>query len=204
MIYKGAPSRHLQALAVVAGQKLKENRRCLYLDTPPMVAGMRCYLSAVRVDVEQEAAKGSLVLSSDRSHLVDGRFDVDAMLRMLEDTVSQALRDGYAGLWAAGDMTWELGPQNDFSKLMEYEWRLEEAFQKHPQLCGICMYHRDTLPTEALAVGLESHRSVFINETLSRVNPHYVQADSPPPTSRIEPAELDEIIANLTVALAAG
>jgi hypothetical protein len=198
MIYRGAPSLHLQALAVVAAQKLRENRRCLYLDSPPMVAGMRCYLSAVRVDVEQQTTKGSLVLSSDRSHLVDGRFDMEAMLRMLEEAVTQALKDGYAGLWAAGDMTWELGPQNDFSSLLEYEWRLEEAFQRHPQLSGICMYHGDTLPAEALADGLHSHQSVFINETLSRINPYYIQPNSAPAAQRIEPGEIEEIIADLT------
>ena len=202
MIYQGAPSRHLQALAVVAGQKLKENRRCLYLDSPPMVAGMRSYLSAVRVDVEQETAKGSLMLSSDRSHLLDGRFDVDAMIRMLQDTVNQALSDGYSGLWAAGDMTWEFGPHEDFAKLMEYEWRLEEVFQRYPQLCGICMYHRDTLPDDAMAAGLRAHQSVFINQTLSRVNPHFLQAGSLAATRRIDRAELDAMITNLTVAQA--
>lgn len=93
----------------------------------------------------EEVAKGSLVLSSDNTHLMKGRFNVDRMLGMLE----QALRDGYQGLWTTGDMSVEFGPEKDFSTLLDYEWRLEEFLQAHPALCGICQYHADTLPSGA-------------------------------------------------------
>lgn len=74
-------------------------------------------------------------------------------------------------------MSWELGPQKDFSRLLEYEWRLEEFFRKHPALGGICQYHADTLPREVLQQDLLTHPSIFINETLSQINPHYLRAD---------------------------
>jgi hypothetical protein len=32
------------------------------------------------------------------------------MMAKLEDAVTQALADGYKGLWATGDMGWEFGP----------------------------------------------------------------------------------------------
>jgi hypothetical protein len=35
-------------------------------------------------------------------------------------------------------MTWEFGRARDFSRLLEYERRLEGFFQKHPELEGIC------------------------------------------------------------------
>ena len=54
------------------------------------------------------------------------------MLAMLADAINDALAHGYAGLWATGDMTWELS--------------------------GICQYHRDTLPEDALQVALSKHR----------------------------------------------
>ena len=66
------------------------------------------------------------------------------MMHTLEDALGRALNEGYDGLWATGDMTWELGPERDFSRLLEYEWRLEEFFRKHPALGGICQYHADT------------------------------------------------------------
>jgi len=177
MIYEGSPSRHLRAMASATQQKLQQNYRCFYLNSPPMVAGMRSYLAAAGIDVVHESERASLVFSSEREHLAGGMFDVDRMLESLEDAVHRALHDGYAGLWATGDMTWELGGEQEFAKLLEYEWRLEEAFQKQPALSGVCQYHADTLPREVLRQGLVTHPAIFVNETLSMINPHYVREE---------------------------
>jgi MEDS: MEthanogen/methylotroph, DcmR Sensory domain len=96
-----------------------------------------------------------------------------SMLDMLEDALDQALGDGHEGLFATGDMTWEFGSEKNFSKLMDYEYRLEELMHKRPELCGICQYHQDTLPHEVTRQALLTHPMLFINETLSRVNPSY-------------------------------
>ena len=196
LIYEGSPAKMLPALAAHIKQKLDENYRCLYLNSPTMVAGMRSYLFAAGVDVVYEVAKTSLILTSDQSHLKDGLFDVDQMLRTLEETLNQALGDGYRGLWATGDMTWELGQDKDLEKLLEYEWRLEKIFQKYPTMSGICQYHADTLPRETLCHGLLTHPALFINQTLACVNPHYLPSDA-----HIQPAvatpELEHTIHNL-------
>ncbi len=179
LIYEGPPSQHLAALSAVIAQKLTENIRCLYLDSHPMVAGMRSYLAAGGVDVAEESAKGRLVLSSERDHLVDGcQFDMDCMMQGLSDALMAALNDGFAGLWATGDMTWEFGPDKDFSKLLEYEWRLEEFFREHPEMGGVCQYHVETMPRKFLRSGVVSHPSIFINQTLSMINPTYRYSDS--------------------------
>ena len=196
LIYEGSPSRHLSGLAALMRQKLNENFRCLYLNSPVMVAGIRCYLAAAGIDIAHEVEKTSLVLSSDLRHLIKGRFDVDRMMRTLEDALSQALNDGYDGLWASGDMTWELGPQKDFSRLLEYEWRLEEFFHTHAALGGICQYHADTLPREVLRQGLLTHPLMFVNETLSLINPHYLSPDLFNDQAALNP-ELDFVINRL-------
>jgi hypothetical protein len=83
------------------------------------------------------------------------------MLHMLEDAVDQALNDGYKGLWASGDMTWELGPRPDVVNLLEYKWRLEQIFRRRPALSGVCQYHADTLPRNVLREGLVAHPSII-------------------------------------------
>jgi hypothetical protein len=198
LIYDGPPSRQLPALAKVARQKLAENYRCLYLNSPPMVAGLRSYLAAVGVDVIQNVAKGKLVLSSERKHLDDRGFNILQMIHSLEDALDQALSDGYEGFWATGDMTWELGATKDFSKLLEYEWRLEELFRKREHLCGICQYHTESFPSDAIHNAFHSHPAIFINETLSRLNPHYINVTASHELSRVPQAPTDhEEIARL-------
>ncbi len=169
---------HLPGLSALMRQKLSDNYRCLYLNSADMVDALRPYLSAAGIDVPRELRKGSLLLSSDRGHLEDGHFNADRMLGLLEDAVTKSRKDGYAGLWCTGDMTMEFGPDKDFSQLLDYEWRLEEFLQSHPALSGICQYRADSLPHEALRQGLLSHSSLYINETLSRLNPHYVERAS--------------------------
>jgi hypothetical protein len=161
-----------------------------------MIVGLRSYLFAGGTDVTKEVMNGRLVLTSDTTHLVEGCFDIDRMLHMLEKAVEQALKDGYQGLWASGDMSREFGPEREFSKLLEYEWRLEELFRACPALSGICQYHRDTLPREAVRQGLLTHPSLFINETLSRLNPLYLERRSFTASS-FNPAALDSTISSL-------
>jgi MEDS: MEthanogen/methylotroph, DcmR Sensory domain len=183
LVYEGSPSGHLPALVRAIRDKLKDNYRCLYLNSPPMVAGVRSYLFAGGIDVPKEIMKGSLVLSSEQGHLKNGRFDIDRMLEMLSGAVNQALNEGYRGLLGTGDMSWEFGPEKDFSKLVEYERRLEDLFQEHPTLFGICQYHTDTLPPETAQAGVLTHKSFFLNETLSRLSSHHFPAELTTPSS---------------------
>jgi hypothetical protein len=145
------------------------------MNSPSMIAGLRSSLAALGLDVARETSRGSLIMSSGQDHLVNGRFDAGSMLKALEQAIDNALNDGYRGLWASGDMSWEYGPQKDFKSLLEYEWRLEDLFKRRSALTGVCQYHADTLPRDTMREGLESHTSLFVNETLSMVNPYYVR-----------------------------
>jgi hypothetical protein len=179
LLYRGAPSLQLPLLARVIQDKLEQNFRCLYLNSPAMVAGMRSYLAAAGVDVAHASLRGNLMVTSERHHLVDEKtFSVERMMQALEQALDDALNSGYAGLWATGDMTWELGPEIGSGKLLEYEWRLEEFMHTHPELSGICQYHIDSLPAASVRGGLSAHSEVFVNETLSLINPHYMSSET--------------------------
>jgi hypothetical protein len=200
MIYDGPPSRALPALAATIQEQLRANARCMYMNSPAMVAGVRSQLYAHGTDVEYEIARGALLLSADTSHLVDGRFDVTRMIDMLAEAVQAAVADGYGCLFATGDMSWEFGPEKDFSKLLEYEWRLEQLFRKHDALAGICQYHRDLLSPDAVREGLVSHAELFISDTISRLNPHYVLARSPDARRAAVTVGLDDALSVLLTA----
>ena len=190
-IYEGSPLKHLPKLAAELKRMLKANYRCLYLNNPTMMSEMRSHLISAGVDVLEETASGRLILSSVQGRPADGAFDGEEMLKQLEETVHRSLQEGYAGLWATGDMSWEIGEENDPLKLLKYEWGLEELFRRQPALCGICQYHVDTLPSDMSRQALLSHKSVFLSETLSRLNPFYIPpasfaGDVPPLPELIE------------------
>jgi hypothetical protein len=177
LLYGGSPSRHIPAIGAAIRQNLKQNRRCMYFNRPSMIADLGLHLRAAGVDVRRECETGRLVLTWERPHLLAGWFDMDIMMRLLEEALHEAMDDGYTGLWASGDMAWEFGPQNDFSMLLEYELRLDAFFAEHPEFSGVCQYHGPSLPAEVVRQGLYSHPSLFTTERSSMTNPSYLSPE---------------------------
>ncbi len=138
-----------------------------------MTAGLRSYLAAAGIDVAGSVARRQLLLSSEQDTGVNGVFDTDAALAKLEGLLGEAIADGYAGLFASGDMLWEFGSERNLDKLLAYEVRLEELLTRNPGLSGICQYHRDVLPANVVQAALYAHQTVYLNDTLARINPHY-------------------------------
>ncbi len=173
LIYDGDPSEQLPVVVPLLQDGLRENWRCMYLGSPSSVEMMTSALDRRGVDLEREQRRGSLLLSSDRGHLVGGDFDPDAMIDGLVAGIDEAVKDGFVGLCATGDMRWELGEDHNFERLLEYEARLEQVFRERP-LRGICQYHRDLLPARAIADALVTHRSAYVGELLNRDNLFYI------------------------------
>ena len=195
VIYTGDPSLKLHAFASTMQKMMMDGYQCLYINSPEMVASMWSSLAGLGIDVKLEISNYRLLFSSE--HVSEGEdFDVDQMLNLLESTLDKALKDGYKGLWASGDMTWELGPEKNYEKLLEYEWKLEKLFQRRKELQGICQYHCDTLPKEVIRGGLLTHQTIFVNETLSYLNPHYINSSTPLENKFAHPM-IDKIITNL-------
>lgn len=194
MVYEGPPSKQLAVIAAIIKQKLDSGYRCLFLNSPTMVAGMGSTLAALGIDVTLERETKRVVLSSETAQAGQD-FDGAQLLGMLEGALDEAIADGYKGLWASGDLTWEFGPGKDFSKLLEYELGLEKLFKRRQELSGICQYHHDTLPKDVMRQGLLVHPGIVINETLKCINPHYLISSWPAAPDTIH--QLDESIAAL-------
>src|SRR5580704_7667108 len=95
MIYYGPPAQQLPHVAAAIVENLEAGRRCLYLNSPALVTGIRSHLGAKGVNVAAEVYRGSLMLSSSQDHLTGGVFDPALMLNQLRQMVEQARKDGY-------------------------------------------------------------------------------------------------------------
>ena len=183
LIYDGHPSEQLPVVLPLLEDGLEKNWRCLYLGNPEMVQMVDTALGSRGLDTKREVEKGALLLSSDRSHLAGGRFDPQAMIDGLVTLIDRAVGDGFEGLCATGDMRWELGDDHNFERLLEYEAKLEQVFRDRP-LRGICQYHRDVVPAQAIQDALATHQSAYIGAVLNSNNLFYI-----PPELLLETGE---------------
>jgi signal transduction histidine kinase len=173
LIYDGDPSEQLPVVIPFLADGLRNNWRCLYLGSPEMVRMVDSALAAEGIDAASELKKGALVLSSERSHLSNGSFEPGMIIDMLCALIDSAVQDGFNGLCATGDMKWELGKNKNFDRLLEYEARLDQIFREKP-LRGICQYHRDLVPKQAVHQALVTHQTAYIDGMLNRDNFFYV------------------------------
>jgi len=178
MIYDGSAGQPIRSISLTVRDRLLAGFRCIYLNSEARIGEFRSSLAETGVDVEAEERNRCLILSSERPHLVDGHFEITEMLDNLRAELNSALRDGFTGLWATGDMTWEMGPDQDVMKLLKYEWELEKFFQSHPQIGGLCQYNRNTFPKALIEDVISLHPAAFINETLSILNAKFTPMES--------------------------
>jgi len=173
LIYDGSPMEQLPIVVPFLADALRRSFRAVYLGPPEMIAMIGTGLTLWGLDTTSEIRGGALLLSSNRSYLGGGRFEPREMLDTLRRIVSQALDEGFKGVAASGDMMWELGSEQNFSRLLEYETHLDELFGELP-LEGLCQYRRSAVPAGSLEHALLTHRSAYLGTAFCRENPFYI------------------------------
>jgi len=173
LIYEGDPSEQLPIIVPFLLDGLQNNWRCLYVGSPDAVQMVEQALVAKGVNTLNQERRGALAFSSDRSHLNHGIFNPRQMVGWLSNAVDEAVHAGFRGLCATGDMRWELGEDENFNRLLEYEASLDQLFRAKP-LRGICQYRRDIVPTHAVQNALATHSSAYLGNALKQDNFFYI------------------------------
>jgi MEDS: MEthanogen/methylotroph, DcmR Sensory domain len=147
---------------VADGLRLRE--RCLYVADSEQALDEFCLaLSAAGVSATEAVDTGALLLLTTRAaHLMDGHFDCERMLAMLNDAVEDALNAGFAALRTCGDMSWLLADAPGSNQVVEYEGLLNQFFQNVRAL-GMCQYDRSRLSERHLHMGLATHSSAVVD-----------------------------------------
>jgi hypothetical protein len=152
---------------------LSRGERCLYVCCEHTPDEFRDGLRAAGIGVDVEESRGALILiTKHEGHLNGGSFDPDKMIHMLHQAVKDALDAGFAGLCAAGDMSWLLDQADGSERIAEYEARLN-AFYPSSRALGLCLYNRNKLPVATLDHGLATHPHIRLEGNILLDNPFY-------------------------------
>jgi hypothetical protein len=122
-----------EQLAVAAeylADGLRRGERAYYV--ADSAAALRAFNEALAArgidDVEALRTTALIEATHAEAHLVDGRFDSERMLRLLNEGIESALNAGFTGLRTCGDMSWLLGDPPGADQVVEYEALLNPMF----------------------------------------------------------------------------
>lgn len=127
-------------------------------------------------DLDQRTIERSVTfLTSDETYLRGGAFDKERMLNLIARAEQEAIRDGYSGLRATGEMAWASSSPPGADALIEYEARINYLY---PEIKAniLCQYCESDFDSSTLVGVLRTHPRVVIGGTMC-VNPHYVCPD---------------------------
>ena len=152
---------------------LRRGERCLYVaESRAALELFHVSLREAGIDAEAYVGSGALIeKTSHEVHLLDGTFDCERMLAVLNEAVETALNDGFQGLRACGDMSWLLDDAPGSGQVVAYEALLNQFFQG-VRAAGMCQYDRARLPVEMIDHALATHSTAIVNGQ-HEVNPAY-------------------------------
>src|SRR5262245_55004051 len=103
-LFYDRPAEQLTIVVEYLLRGLRRGEQCLFVSDERNLADARECLAGL-IDVQRESARGALqLLTEDDTYLQDGCFDAERMIAMLNTAVQQAVRAGFRGLCAVGDM----------------------------------------------------------------------------------------------------
>ena len=109
------------------------------------------------------------------AHLRGGRFDQDAMMTLLEETLRGAKADGFGQTRVWANMEWALGEFPGVEDLVEYETRVNYFLPRYDDLV-VCTYDLTKFGASVVVDILRTHPLVILGGILQE-NPFFVPPD---------------------------
>jgi hypothetical protein len=111
----------------------------------------------------------------EHAYLRGGRFDQEAMMTLLEETLRGAKADGFGQTRVWANMEWALGEFPGVEDLVEYETRINHLLPRYDDLV-VCAYDLTKFGAGVMMDVLRTHPLVIIGGFLHE-NPFFVQPD---------------------------
>ena len=176
MVYE-TEQEHARILTPYLRAGLERNEKVVYLSDYTTGVSVLRYLEDAGLAVEPYRRKGQLLVhSASDVYLQNGSFDPSSMIEFLGQATAQALREGFAGLRATGEMTWVLEGRPGCERILEYEARTNGFFTSPTQAVGLCQYRRSRFDPRMLLEILKTHPIAGVGEEFYE-NPFYIPPD---------------------------
>ncbi len=155
---------------------LKNHEKCIYIVDESSTNEIRKAFIGSGVEIDEYLKSGQFVfLTKEDAYLKGGSFDPDRMIATLKQAEETALKEGYSGMRATGEMTWVLSKHPGSHRLIEYESKLNYFFP-NSRSSAICQYHESRFDPDILIGVIHTHPKVVIHGLLCK-NRYYIPPD---------------------------
>ena len=154
---------------------LEHDERCLYIADESDPAEICDGLRALGVDVATARNQDQLRIVPASETVLDGEFDPEAMIELLDAAVEESLANGFAGLRVTGETTWIHRTDTPFESVADCESRCEQLIPDEA-LVVLCQYDLRELDDAAIAALLRTHRQLIYQHRVCE-NPYHETLD---------------------------
>lgn len=114
---------------------IAQNHKIVYIGDLVTKNSVLNYFADSSIDIQSLIAKGQFeFLTYDQAYVTNGIFNPDAMVKLLQQTVDDALERGFAGERILGEMTWILKHLKDYDEVVRYESMVNKVFEENNAL----------------------------------------------------------------------
>ncbi|MFT3781798.1 MAG: MEDS domain-containing protein [Nibricoccus sp.] len=146
---------------------LERNDQCLYIADANSPDEICQRLQEFGVDVDGAKKRGALsVVTKHETYLRHGVFEPTKMIVDLCGAVDGALGSGFAGLRAAGELSWALDLPSALAQMVTYEEELEAHF--YSRFTALCQYDASRFPMHLVDRMKRLHPVVLCDGKLNR------------------------------------
>jgi MEDS: MEthanogen/methylotroph, DcmR Sensory domain len=158
----------LQTLVPYVVEGLRNGERCFCAQRKDFVPVLLGYLASYGVDFSYELKRRALEIHTDEELYLAGHFEPAALMHLLEQSIDEAVAEGFTGFRTAGELSWAANGACDCDQLIAYEKMVDDSFPSKP-VVGMCQYHMTAFEPEMLERVLDSHR-LSLAETMAGSN----------------------------------
>lgn len=161
------------ALAPFIQEAIENRERTIVLGGPDELGDHRGHMERHGIGVETAEEGGYLNLVDwNDAYLLDGRFDVERMLSMVDTLCGQAAEVGYPRGRFIGHMEWALLDRPGTDDVIEFECRVNDVLSHHGHP-AVCVYDVTRFDAATIIDILRVHPLVIMNG-VAQENPFFM------------------------------
>jgi hypothetical protein len=148
----------LSVLTPYVAEGLRNGERCFCVQKPRVAKKLLYDLRFLGIDTDNEIKRGALKLHlAEDVYFQTGKFEPDAMMKLLEQAIDVSVRRGFTAFRSAGELSWAAKGRQECDQVVGYEKLVEAYFPERPAI-GICQYPIAEFPADVLQSVLDAHQ----------------------------------------------